>query len=147
MLLSNTLNPLCANKWTLAYLKCYLWLICFPIMFNIFIYKHDLALNNLQGLIWHKTKLERYHFTTWVTQITIISTYNFTLMIFCPVGWDCRINWLHLCRGVRTPPPTCVLLWHKTGEAPVVLELWGNAEYPFIAIAPRSTLVRSGSTW
>ena len=21
----------------------------------------------------------------------------------CPVGWDCRIHWLHLCRGVRPP--------------------------------------------
>ena len=28
----------------------------------------------------------------------------------------------------------------------VMLELWRNAEYPFIAIAPRSTLPRSGST-
>ena len=26
----------------------------------------------------------------------------------CPVGWDCRIHWLHLCRGVR-PHPTSVL--------------------------------------
>ena len=30
-------------------------------------------------------------------------------------------------------------------EVPVLLELWGN-EYPFIAIAPRSSLTRSGST-
>ena len=22
----------------------------------------------------------------------------------CPVGWDCRIHRLHLCRGVRPPP-------------------------------------------
>ena len=26
----------------------------------------------------------------------------------CPVSWDCRIHWLHLCRGVR-PPLTSVL--------------------------------------
>ena len=32
------------------------------------------------------------------------------------------------------------------GEVPIILELWG-AEYPFIAIAPRSTLDRNGSTW
>ena len=31
-------------------------------------------------------------------------------------------------------------------EIPVLLELWGNAEYPFIAIAPTSNLIRSGST-
>ena len=24
--------------------------------------------------------------------------------VYCPVGWDCRIHWLHLCRGVRHPP-------------------------------------------
>ena len=22
---------------------------------------------------------------------------------YCPVSWGCRIHWLHLCRGVRTP--------------------------------------------
>ena len=30
-------------------------------------------------------------------------------------------------------------------ETPVILKLWGT-EYPFIAIAPRSTLARDGST-
>ena len=33
------------------------------------------------------------------------------------------------------------------GETPVKLVLWGNVEYPFIAIPPRSPLVQSGSTW
>ena len=33
------------------------------------------------------------------------------------------------------------------GEAPVMLELWGNTEYPLIAIAPRSTLAWSGNNW
>ena len=66
----------------------------------------------------------------------------------CPVGWGCRIHRLLLCRGVR-PPPRVSWIWHYT--------IWwwgssnagalGNAEYPFIAIAPRSTLARSGSTW
>ena len=32
-------------------------------------------------------------------------------------------------------------------EALVMLELWENVEYPFIAIAPRSTLAQSDSTW
>ena len=32
-------------------------------------------------------------------------------------------------------------------EFPVILELLGNAEYPFIAIAPRSTQARNGSIW
>ena len=30
------------------------------------------------------------------------------------------------------------------GEVPVMLGLWGNAEHPFIAIAPRSTLLSMG---
>ena len=29
--------------------------------------------------------------------------------IDCPVGWGCGIYQLHLCRGVRQPPPTSVL--------------------------------------
>ena len=32
-------------------------------------------------------------------------------------------------------------------EVPVMLELWGNAEHPFIASAPWSTQARNGSTW
>ena len=71
-------------------------------------------------------------------------------LIPCPIGWDSRIHWLHLRRGVRHPPAvTGVLIWHST--------IWwwgsskggalGNAEYPFIAIALRSTRTRKGSTW
>ena len=47
------------------------------------------------------------------------------------------------------PTPTSVLIWHLT--------IWwwgssnngalGNTEYPFVAIAPRSTLAQRGSTW
>ena len=33
------------------------------------------------------------------------------------------------------------------GEAPVMLCLWGHVEYPFIAIAPRSTLAGGVRTW
>ena len=32
------------------------------------------------------------------------------------------------------------------GEASVTLKLWGMRSTPYIAIAPRSTLARSGST-
>ena len=31
------------------------------------------------------------------------------LKTICPVGWGCRIHWLHLYRGIR-PPPTSVLI-------------------------------------
>ena len=41
--------------------------------------------------------------------------------------------------------------WYDTkqsdGEAPLMLVALGNAKYHFIAIVPRSTLTRSGSTW
>ena len=34
-------------------------------------------------------------------------------LVFCPVGWGCRIHWLHLCRGVRLPPANeCPGIWH-----------------------------------
>ena len=33
------------------------------------------------------------------------------------------------------------------GEILVMLEVWGNVEYPFIAIIPGSTLALSSSTW
>ena len=31
--------------------------------------------------------------------------------VYCPVGWGCRIHWLHLCRGV-TPPQWVSWIWH-----------------------------------
>ena len=51
--------------------------------------------------------------------------------------------------GAEDPPPTSVLdmtlkiWWWGSSDAGAL----GNADYPFIAIAPRSTLARSGSTW
>ena len=65
------------------------------------------------------------------------------------VGWDCRILRLHLYRGVRSASHQRVSwIWHYT------IWRWSfsndraleNAEYPFIAITPSSTLARSGST-
>ena len=46
------------------------------------------------------------------------------------------------------PPNECLAYNTKQSdcELPVMLELWGNVENPFIAITPRSTLVWSGST-
>ena len=50
---------------------------------------------------------------------------------------------------VKTPP-TSVLEYdtkQSDAEAPVMLELLGNVEYSLIAIAHRSILTWSGSTW
>ena len=62
----------------------------------------------------------------------------------CPVGWGCRIHRLLLFRGVR-PPNECP--GYDTKQSFSKTGALGKAEYPFIAIAPRSTQARSGSTW
>ena len=64
------------------------------------------------------------------------------------VGLGCRIHRLLLCRGVRCPQRVSLLCyktnwWWGSRNA----EALRNVEYPFIAIAFRSTLVWSGSTW
>ena len=66
--------------------------------------------------------------------------------------WPSRLGWQNTLtasvqRG-KTPPNECPGYDSKQpdGEASVILEVWGNAEYPFIAIVPRSILARSGST-
>ena len=48
-------------------------------------------------------------------------------LLYCPIGWGCRIHWLHLCRGVRPPPNECPGYDTKQsdGEVPAMLELWG----------------------
>ena len=51
----------------------------------------------------------------------------------------------------RSKTPTYVCLVYDTkrsdGKVPVMLELWGMWNNSFIAIAPRSTLIRNGSPW
>ena len=51
--------------------------------------------------------------------------------------------------GAVRPPYECpgYDTIQSDGKVPVMLGLWGNGELPFIAIAPRSTLTRRGSTW
>ena len=63
-------------------------------------------------------------------------------------SWDCRIHWLHLCKGVRLLQQVS-WMWHWT--------IWwwgssntgtlGNTEYSFIVITLRSTLARNGNAW
>ena len=67
-----------------------------------------------------------------------------------PVSWGSyRIHQLHLCSGVKkTKKQWLSWIWHKAirwwGSSNA--EALGKAEYSFIAIAPRSTLARSGYT-
>ena len=70
------------------------------------------------------------------------------ILIYCPVGWGCRIHRQQLCRRVRPHPNECPVDDTKQSdcEVPVMLGLWESGA-PFIAIAPRSTLARCSSTW
>ena len=80
--------------------------------------------------------------------VSFISKLHIT-MTLCPVSWGCRIHRLHLCGEVRPHPRWVPWIWHWTiwwwgsSDAGAL----GNAEYLFIAIAPRSTLAWCGSTW
>ena len=57
---------------------------------------------------------------------------SITLYCIGPVGWGCRINWLQLCRGVRSPANECPGYDTKQsdGEVSAVLELWGMQSTP-----------------
>ena len=57
--------------------------------------------------------------------------------VYCPVGWGCRIHWLHLCRGVR-PPHECPGYDTKQsdGEVSAMLELWGMRSTPSLPSLP-----------
>ena len=48
--------------------------------------------------------------------------------------------------GGKTPP-TKYETKQSVCEAPLITDTLKNADYTFIAITPRSTLVLSGSTW
>ena len=50
---------------------------------------------------------------------------------FCPVGWDCRIDRLHLCQWVSWYDPK-----QSDDEAPVMLELWGMRSTPSLPSLP-----------
>ena len=56
----------------------------------------------------------------------------------CPVGWDCKIYRLHLCRGVGPHPNECPRYDTKQsdGEAQVMLELWGMQSTPSLPSLP-----------
>ena len=67
-----------------------------------------------------------------------------TLVICCPLGSSCRMQ-----RGKPPTPTRESWIWHYTISwwSSSDAEALGNAEHPFIAIAPRSILARNGSIW
>ena len=91
----------------------------------------------------------------WVTGSLLKSPELFSVFwpiskIHCTLGWGYRIHRLHICRGIRPFSFQRVSwIWHRTiwWWCPIDARALGNVEHPFIAIAPRSTLARNGSTW
>ena len=81
--------------------------------------------------------------------VGLLGVFKLNNIKFSPVGWGGRIHWLRLCRQVR--PPTyneCSSYDPKQSDSEAsALELWGNMEYPFIAIGSKSTLIWSDRTW
>ena len=86
--------------------------------------KMDLALNNLLRLICHKTKQKKKQASETINDL--------------PVGWGCRIHWLHFCRGVRPPSHECPGYDTKQfdGRTPVMLELWRTRTTPSLSALP-----------
>ena len=84
---------------------------------------------------------------SWVIQCQSHPCRRIVEILFWQSQLGCRIHRLHLCWGVR------ILKYPRydnklfDGEAPVITGALGNVEYPFAAIAPRSTLARSDSIW
>ena len=66
------------------------------------------------------------------------SNYCISFRFHCPVNWGCRIHWLYLCRGGKTPPDECPRYDTKQsdGEVPAVLELWGMWSTPLLPSLP-----------
>ena len=57
----------------------------------------------------------------------------------CPVSWGSRIHRLHLCRGIRPPPPNECSGYdtkQSDGEVPVMLEVWGMLCTPSLPLLP-----------
>ena len=91
----------------------------------------------------------KFFFPVWkLTNKTLKVNFFPLLLSYCPVCWDCRRHRLLLCRGARPPHPTMSVLFMTLNTLMVCSRntgALGNAEYPFTAIAPGSTLRLSGS--
>ena len=66
-------------------------------------------------------------------------------IVVCPVGWDCRIHRLLLCRGV-TPPPTSVLDMTLNNLMVRFQQCWSFGECG-VPLHCHCSQVHSGSEW
>ena len=56
-----------------------------------------------------------------------------------PVGWGSRIHGLHLCRGVRPPPPSNECPGYEIKQSdgePPVKDIWGMWSTPLLTLLP-----------
>ena len=67
-------------------------------------------------------------------------------MCICPVSWGCKIHWLHLCRGVRLPPPTSVLDMTLNSLMGRFQQCWSFGECG-VPLHCHRFQVHSGSAW
>ena len=122
--------------------NCFLWVpsshswLAFPCLLPV------ASRSRAQAFVWFRAKTDK--------GIVCLADHQHSVTnnIYGSVGWGCRIHRLLLCNGIRLLL-WVFCIWHQT--------IWWwcssnsgalrNEEYPFIAIAPRSTLSRSGSTW
>ena len=63
----------------------------------------------------------------------------------CPVSWGCRIHWLHLCRGVRTPPNECPRYDTKQSDGDIP-KCWSFGECG-VPLYCHPSQVHSGPEW
>ena len=90
------------------------------------------------------------HLITWLILFLVIWDYSkglnyywyychirLHIILSCPVGWGCRIHWLHLCRGVSSPNECPVYdTKQSNGEVPVMLALWRMRSTPSLPSLP-----------
>ena len=95
-------------------------------------------------------KLNKYNtIFSRLVHMSYIYIYIYIYTYTCPVGWDCKIHQLFLCKGVRLPPQR--MSWYDTkqsdGEVPVMmLELWGMRSTPSLPALPGPLWLRVVAT-
>ena len=100
--------------------------------------RHKYTKNDLKSLILRSPR-KRIWWEMKVLECWIYLTTYVRIPLTCPVGWGCRIHWLLLCRRVRPPHPTSVLIYdtkQSDGEVPILLELWGRWSTPLLPLLP-----------
>ena len=98
----------------------------------------------LMKSFWNKNEISKLE---WIESIVCFGLSTFLLILSLHIRLEQQNTPTASLQRVRPPANECpryAILWWWGSSTAGALE---NAEYPVIAIAPRSTLARSGSTW